>query len=75
MVTYSLTQAEEYRAGRDHQDARRIVIVQVPHPESHTEDLEDVEGVQDLRDEDPNDGFLGHIHFAFAEFHPLELAE
>ena len=75
MILDGLVEAQEDRASRDEQDAARIIVVQVPHPEHDREHLEDVEGVQDLGDENLEDGLLGHVDFALSELHSLELSQ
>ena len=75
MILDGLVEAQEDRASRDKQDAARIIVVQVPHPERDREHLEDVERVQDLGDEDLEDRLLGHVDFALSELHSLELSQ
>lgn len=75
MVAHRLIQADSDRARRDYQNARSIIIIEVPHPENNTEHLKDVKWVQHFRDQDFEDRLLGDVNLTVAEFHALHLAQ
>lgn len=55
MYLFNGVQRGSYGYDRHEDDGYGVVVVLVGAPQDHTEELEDVEGVEDLQEERPGD--------------------
>lgn len=75
MIRNGFAETEKDGARRNHKNATRIIVVQIPHPEYNTEHLEDVKGIQDFVDKDLEYRLLGHIDLTVAKLHALQVSQ